>query len=147
MFLGGAGLADTMLYCRDKIYPLGLPNGIAHGLTAFALLAKLFLKMKASFLPPDPRPLNVSLRQEENMISGRFSLLAVTTLEKLLLSSDVGGKAGDSQAAGDRGTADVADPRARGEHCGQPWPDIAAGGSLPARGRDHDRGRKLQRDP
>ena len=30
MFLGGAGLADTMLYCRDKIYPLGLPNGVAH---------------------------------------------------------------------------------------------------------------------
>ena len=29
MFLGGAGLADTMLYCRDKIYPLGLPNGLA----------------------------------------------------------------------------------------------------------------------
>ena len=27
MFLGGAGLADTMLYCREKIYPLGLPNG------------------------------------------------------------------------------------------------------------------------
>jgi hypothetical protein len=92
MFLGGAGLADTMLYCRDKIYPLGLPNGIAHGITAFALLAKLFLKVKANFLPPDPRPLNVSLRQEENTISGRFSLLAVTTLEKLLLSSDVGGK-------------------------------------------------------
>ena len=92
MFLGGAGLADTMLYCRDKIYPLGLPNGIAHGITAFALLAKLFLKVKAGFLPPDPRPLNVSLRQEENTISGRFSLLAVTTLEKLLLSSDVGGK-------------------------------------------------------
>ena len=90
MFLGGAGLADTMLYCRDKIYPLGLPNGIAHGITAFALLAKLFLKVKASFLPPDPQPLNVSLRQEENTISGRFSLLAVTTLEKLLLSSDVG---------------------------------------------------------
>ena len=36
MFLGGAGLADTMLYCRDKIYPLGLPNSIAHGITAFA---------------------------------------------------------------------------------------------------------------
>src|SRR3569833_187367 len=26
MFLGGAGLAETMLYCRNKIYPLGLPN-------------------------------------------------------------------------------------------------------------------------
>src|SRR5689334_14002996 len=30
MFLGGAGLAETMLYCRDKIYPLGLPNSVAH---------------------------------------------------------------------------------------------------------------------
>ena len=57
MFLGGAGLADTMLYCRDKIYPLGLPNGIAHVITAFALLAKVFLGMKASFLPPDAKPL------------------------------------------------------------------------------------------
>ena len=28
MFLGGACLADVMLYCRNRIYPLGLPNGI-----------------------------------------------------------------------------------------------------------------------
>ena len=44
MFLGGAGLADTMLYCRDKIYPLGLPNGLAHVITAIALLLKLLLR-------------------------------------------------------------------------------------------------------
>jgi hypothetical protein len=92
MFLGGAGLADTMLYCRDKIYPLGLPNGIAHVITAFALLMKLLLKVKASFLPPDPQPLSVSLRDEGSRITGRFSLLAVTTLEKLLLSSELGGR-------------------------------------------------------
>ena len=92
MFLGGAGLADTMLYCRNKIYPLGLPNGLAHGITAVALLAKLFLKVKASFLPPDLQPLNVSLREEGNMLHGKFSLLAVTTLEKLLLSGDLGGE-------------------------------------------------------
>jgi hypothetical protein len=92
MFLGGAGLADTMLYCRERIYPLGLPNGLAHGITAFALLAKLFLRAKASFLPPDPTPLNVSMREKDSMISGRFSLLAVTTLEKLLLKSELGGK-------------------------------------------------------
>ena len=91
MFLGGAGLADTMLYCRQKIYPLGLPNGMAHVLTAMALLTKLFLRLKASFLPPDPRPLNVSMRKEGSMLSGRFSVLAVTTLDKLLLSQDVGG--------------------------------------------------------
>ncbi len=92
MFLGGAGLADTMLYCRNKIYPLGLPNSFAHVITAIALLAKLFLRVKANFLPPDPQPLNVSLREEGNMISGRFSLLAVTTLEKLLLSGELGGR-------------------------------------------------------
>jgi Diacylglycerol kinase catalytic domain len=92
MFLGGAGLADTMLYCRDKIYPLGLPNGISHAITAVALLARLFLRMKASFLPPDPKPLNVSLHEEGGTINGRFSLLAVTTLEKLLLSGELGGR-------------------------------------------------------
>jgi len=92
MFLGGAGLADTMLYCRNKIYPLGLPNSIAHVITALALLAKLLLRVKAGFLPPDPVPLNVSLREEGNMLTGRFSLLAVTTLERLLLSGDLGGE-------------------------------------------------------
>ena len=92
MFLGGAGLADTMLYCRDKIYPLGLPNGLAHVITAFALLMKLLLRMKAGFLPPDPQPLSVSMREKDDRISGRFSLLAVTTLEKLLLSSEHGGR-------------------------------------------------------
>lgn len=91
MFLGGAGLADTMLYCRNKIYPLGFPNGVSHMITALALLARLFLRLKASFLPPDPAPLQVSLRQKERL-SGRFALLAVTTLEKMLLSSELTGK-------------------------------------------------------
>ncbi|HEU5482267.1 MAG TPA: diacylglycerol kinase, partial [Sphingomicrobium sp.] len=47
-------------------------------------------KAKASFLPPDPEPLSLSVREKESgTISGRFSFLAVTTLDKLLLSSDV----------------------------------------------------------
>jgi hypothetical protein len=90
MFLGGAGLADTMLYCRDKIYPLGLPNSVAHAITAVATIAKLLLRIKASFLPPDSKPLSVSLSEQGDPITGRFSLLAVTTLEKLLLSTDFG---------------------------------------------------------
>ena len=89
MFLGGAGLADTMIYCRDKIYPLGLPNGMAHVITAFALMMKLLLRMKGSFLPPDAKPLSVSLREDGHRLNGKFSLLAVTTLEKLLLSSNL----------------------------------------------------------
>lgn len=90
MFLGGAGLADTMLYCRDKIYPLGLPNGIAHGITALAAIAKQILRIRASFLPPDSKPLSVSIPEQGGRLSGRFSLLAVTTLEKLLLSTNIG---------------------------------------------------------
>ena len=91
MFLGGAGLADTMLYCRHKIYPLGLPNGLAHLITAIALLVKLLLRVKAGFLPPDAKPLSVSVREKGAMLSGRFSVLAVTTLEKLLLSGEIAG--------------------------------------------------------
>jgi hypothetical protein len=88
MFLGGAGLADTMLYCRNKIYPLGLPNGISHVLTALAMLTQLLLKLKSSFLPPRPRPLHVSVRRDSRL-SGRFTLLVVTTLEKMLLATDL----------------------------------------------------------
>jgi hypothetical protein len=92
MFLGGAGLADTMLYCRDKIYPLGLPNGFAHVLTAIAFLMKVFLGFKADFLPPETKPLQLSVHDHNNPLTGRFSLLAVTTLEKLLLASPFEGQ-------------------------------------------------------
>ena len=88
--LGGAGLADTMLYCREKIYPLGLPNGVSHALTGLALLTRLFLRLKSSFLPPRPSPLAVSWRNSQSL-TGRFSLLAVTTLDKLLLSGEIKG--------------------------------------------------------
>src|SRR6476620_10502263 len=72
MFLGGAGLADIMLYCREKIYPLGLPNSVAHAITAIAATAKQVLRIKASFLPPDSQPLSVSLSGQGNSISGPF---------------------------------------------------------------------------
>jgi hypothetical protein len=89
MFLGGAGLADIMLYCRNRIYPLGLPNGISHVITAFAVVLGQVFRLRASFLPPEPAQLSISLRRE-GAIQQRFSLLFVTTLEKILLSSDMG---------------------------------------------------------
>ena len=88
MFLGGAGLADTMLYCRNRIYPLGLPNGVSHAITAVAVMLRGLLGWKANFLPPEPAPLQVSMAQH-GKISGRFAVLAVTTLEKLLLGSEL----------------------------------------------------------
>ena len=92
MFLGGAGLADIMLYCRDKIYPLGLPNGLAHAITGFLVFLKMLFGMKSKHFPPDPKPLAISVRDREPRISGRFSLMAVTTLDKLLLSGELGGE-------------------------------------------------------
>lgn len=95
MFLGGAGLADTILYCRHKIYPLGLPNGLSHLLAVLAVFASAIFGLKADFLPPKGRDVRISLLRDGELY-GRFSVLVVTTLEKLLL----GHKTGDSLPAG-----------------------------------------------
>ncbi|MBL0915085.1 MAG: diacylglycerol kinase [Sphingopyxis sp.] len=85
MFLGGAYLADVMLYCRNRIYPLGLPNGVSHFLAAILGLFAIIFGLGGGRLPPKPEPMTVSLvRQGE--FKGKFSLLIVTTLEKLLLN-------------------------------------------------------------
>jgi hypothetical protein len=93
MFLGGSGLAETMLYCRHKIYPLGLPNSISHGITAVAYIARILLKLKTSFLPAAPSTTDLLIPQRDR-ISGRFAFLAVTTLNKMLLSQQMGGQGG-----------------------------------------------------
>ncbi len=92
MFLGGAGLADSILFCRHKIYPLGLPNGVSHVITAFAVILSLFLGIRAAFLPPRPSEVRVSLVRQ-GQIQGHFALLIVTTLQRLLLGSSTGGMA------------------------------------------------------
>mgnify|MGYP000846688335 CR=1 FL=1 len=80
----GAGLAETILYCRHKIYPLGLPNGLSHFLTAIAVIFSTFVGVKASFLPERSKPVSISfIRNGE--LQGTFAVLIVTTLEKLLL--------------------------------------------------------------
>ena len=95
MFLGGAGLADTILYCRNKIYPLGLPNGISHFLTFLAVFVSAIFGLKADFLPPRSNQVRITLMRDGEL-SGRFSVLVVTTLEKLLM----GGKAVEGQSSG-----------------------------------------------
>jgi diacylglycerol kinase-like protein len=90
MFLGGAGLADTMLYCRHKLYPLGLPTGIAHVLALLLGLLGVLLGRRATFLPPRPAALKVSvLRSGE--LNGQFAFLMVTTLHRLLFKGHMPG--------------------------------------------------------
>ena len=93
MFLGGAGLADSILFCRHKIYPLGLPNGLSHVLTALAVIVSVLLGIRAAFLPPRPSPVRISLKRG-GQFTGRFTLLIVTTLERLLLGSKAEGGGG-----------------------------------------------------
>lgn len=90
MFLGGAGLADTMLYCRHKIYPLGLPNGIAHFIALMLGLFSAAGGKRISVGPMRSNPLRVSvLKQGE--INGQFSVLLVTTLQRLLFGTQMSG--------------------------------------------------------
>ncbi|MEJ7925959.1 diacylglycerol kinase family protein [Sphingobium sp. AN641] len=92
MFLGGAGLADSILYCRNRIYPLGLSNGLSHFLTALAVIASILFGIRGRFMPPSTRPVSISLIRD-GQLAGRFAVLIVTTLEKLLL----GARPGDSR--------------------------------------------------
>jgi diacylglycerol kinase family enzyme len=86
MFLGGAGLAETILYCRHTIYPLGLPNGFSHFIAAIAVILTEVFGLRGKYLPPSSKPVSVSfIRKGE--LQGIFSVLIVTTLEKLLLGS------------------------------------------------------------
>src|SRR3954454_5331672 len=74
MFLGGAGLADIMLYCRHHIYPLGLPNGLAHALALMLGLLGVILGAWARFLPPRANRLTVSVRLSGEL-QGQFAFL------------------------------------------------------------------------
>lgn len=94
MFLGGAGLADYILYCRNRIYPLGLSNGLSHFLTAVAVVLSLLFGLRGRYMPPLTSPVSISLIRDGQLV-GRFAVLIVTTLEKLLL----GARPGDGRGA------------------------------------------------
>ena len=90
MFLGGAALADSILYCRHKIYPLGLPNWAAHTLTLLLGLVSVLVGRSSRLLPAKWGPLRVSVTRSGEM-QGRFALIMVTTLERLLLNGNMAG--------------------------------------------------------
>lgn len=88
MFLGGAGLADTMLYCRHHIYPLGLPNWLAHGLALLLGLVNVLLGRRSRLLTTVAGPIRISVSRR-GQLQGKFAFLMVTTLERLLLNGTV----------------------------------------------------------
>ena len=92
MFLGGAGLAEIILFCRNRIYPLGLPNWLSHFLAAVALVVGTLFGVRGRWLPAkQPR---MQLTRGDGRQEGNFLLVMVTTLERIALNirpSSVGG--------------------------------------------------------
>lgn len=95
MFLGGAGLADVILYCRDRIYPLGLPNWLSHFLAGVATVLSVAFGARGRLFPARARPVKVHLAKTADL-DGRYAILIVTTLERLLFNA----RAGDGQGEG-----------------------------------------------
>ncbi len=92
MFLGGAGLADAILYCRHKIYPLGLPNFISHIIATLAVLMSAIFGFESRFFPDKTKAVKIS-HIHDDKLQGRFNVLIVTTLEKLVLGVKSGSEA------------------------------------------------------
>lgn len=85
MFLGGAGLAETILFCRRRLYPLGLPVGLCHALTiGGALVSSLFGRRLSGARRANAASVTIMRNGEPQ---GQFALVMVTTLERLLLKA------------------------------------------------------------
>ena len=84
MFAGAGGLAEAMLYCRNRLYPLGLPSRLCHFLTGAAALLSL-VPLPGRLQPVRPAPVRLTM-QNDRRIEGSFQLLMVTTLERMLAS-------------------------------------------------------------
>lgn len=81
MFLGGAGMMSSILYCRHRIYPLGLPNNVSH-LLAYLMLVWNLVTGSAGAMRPAPVKVTV---KGQNALEGTYFALVVTTLRQLLL--------------------------------------------------------------
>ena len=88
MFLGGAGLADYMLYCRNRIYPLGLSNGLSHFLTALAVLASVLFGIRGRYMPPSARPVSISLIREGQLVGLQALNDRIAAVLEIILTTD-----------------------------------------------------------
>lgn len=96
MFLGAAGLLDAMLFCRNRIYPLGLPNHFSHVLASLAVIFGVIVGGRSRLSPFKGEPLRVTI-SGDGVMEGRFFLLLVTTLQKLLMGARTSAKGNNEE--------------------------------------------------
>ncbi len=84
-FFGAAGIVQSVLWCRNNIYPRKWPQFIAHFVTFGVLLgasANLVLKDQIA----DGENMDIYI-QGGGRLSGRYSALSCTTLDELVLGA------------------------------------------------------------
>lgn len=91
MFLGTAGIVEGIKMCRRRIYPLGLPNLIAH--TLAAAMVTLGTLTGGMGMGGRPSPIQVHL-DNRGMVMGRYSIVIATTLDRLILGFRPSGREG-----------------------------------------------------
>lgn len=98
MFLGGAGLASSILFCRHKLYPLGIPNWMAHVLTTITAVLVFVVGLRWRWIPLAQKKVSISVRRQGRKLEGSFFLLMITTLERVLMN--VGGSGAEDNRLG-----------------------------------------------
>jgi diacylglycerol kinase family enzyme len=78
-FFGGADVVDGILYCRQKIYPLGWPNSLSHGAAVGVLLWRALTSGR------NGGTVDVSGDDSGWREHGRFYVAMATTMDKMLL--------------------------------------------------------------
>ncbi|GHF25217.1 diacylglycerol kinase [Kordiimonas sediminis] len=82
-FFGAAGIVKGILWTRENAYSTGLPNGLAHVMAlGKLLLSALGLGVDKSLMASAPMDITV---KGGGRLSGEYSFVSVTSLDKLLL--------------------------------------------------------------
>lgn len=93
-FFGTATIVRGMEFCRRSIYPLGLPNFLAHSIAIFWVLLLALLPFKGKNSPMRKEPQTV--RTAEGTIGPKaYFVFIVTGLDRILLGIEAGARASD----------------------------------------------------
>lgn len=93
-FLGTATIVRGIEFCRRSIYPLGLPNFLAHGIAIFYVLLLALLPLKSKNSPVRKEPQTVRLPDSTIGPKAYFAFI-VTGLDRLILGIKAGPRESD----------------------------------------------------
>lgn len=84
MFFGGGGIVGGIRYCREKIYPMNMPNLLSHILALLVLTGSAMTgaRKKSSALYTESLKI---VMPRGGIVEGRFFSVVATTLDRLLL--------------------------------------------------------------